>query len=277
MGLVDKWNKWRDVSKRKNAVGEAISSRNPDTVKVALANISPAEASDDDKSGWLRRAIDEQDAECFKAVLKFTDTPNLVFKIDEGGRYTDYHYYSLLCYALTKARTHDISKMLAGDPRVKVTDDDLEAAKNGGMQDVAAILAGRVADIRRHEADLRQQEAIHLDQEAAAGGAPKAEAPPLPAAPAAAHDGPAETWALMSETSIAHVTASKAIGRKMTEIFNFESKERTLITTNLDTGAETLGAAEKFETVPESAVKHAAEMLKTLSAGGDGQKMTFRL
>jgi hypothetical protein len=280
VGLVDKWRKWRDVSKRRNAVAEAISSRNPDTVKTALANIQPEEVSTDLKSAWIRSAIDEQNLQSFKEVLRFIDDPNIDIAVNKGSaRYPDMHHLTPLAYAISEARTHDIALLLAGNPRATVAGEYLDAAKSGGMQDVAAVVAGRVADVRRHEADLRQQEAAQLDQEAAQGGAPKepAQAEPATAPPAAVTVAEGETWARMSETSVAHVTSSKAISRKMTEIFNFESKERTVITTNLDTGAERLGAAEKFETVPESAVKRAAEMLKTLSAGGDGQKKTFRL
>lgn len=273
--LIDKWRNWRDLCARKNAVTEALSSRNPGTVKTALANIKPEEIKPEEKTGYMRRAIDEQSLECFKQVLIFADDPNMQIEVNEGSdRYPDRHNYSLLTYALKCARTHDISLTLAGDPRVIVRDDDLELAKAGGMQDVAAVLAGRVADMRRHEADLRLQEAAHLDQEAHAP-VPATEAPAPSEAPAPAATTEGETWALMSETSVAHVTASPLIGRKLTAIFNFADKERVIITENLKTGAETIGAAEKFDSLSPDTIQRAADRLKALSS--EGQKRTFSL
>jgi hypothetical protein len=285
LGLVEKWKNWRDVSKRRNAVATAIASRNPDTVKNALANVRPEEADTELRSAWVRSAIDEQNLQSFKEVLRFVDDPNIDIEVNKGsGRYPDIHHLTPLAYALTEARTHDISLLLATNPRVTVADEYLEDAKSGGMQDVAAALASRVADNRRHEADLRQQEAAQLDQEAADGGVTKSTPAPAPepgvvTAPAPADSGEnGETWARMSETSVAHVTSSKIINRKMTEIFNFESKERTVITTNLETGVDTMNPVEKFETVPQAAVQRAGEMLKSLNDDEAAQKRaTFKL
>jgi hypothetical protein len=47
------------------------------------------------------------------------------------------------------------------------------------------------------------------------------------------------------------------LGRKITEIFNFESRERLIITENLKPGAETLGQPEKFETLGEAVITRA--------------------
>jgi hypothetical protein len=269
--LVDKWRNWRDVSKRKKAASEAIGSRNPETAKAAFANLKPEEISSDEKARYLRDAIDEQNVAVFKEVLRFVDDPNLEIGIDKGGRYVEMHYYSPLAYALSEARTHDISLTLAGDPRVAVKDEDLETAKNQGMTDVAAVLTHRVADVRRHEADLRLQEAAHLDQEAAAK---PADAPAPAAKPANQNE---DVWALMSETSVAHMTSSPVVGRKLTEIFKFDDKERVTVSENLKTGAESPPTTEKFENLSADTVRRAEEKLKALNAEAAGTKRTFSL
>lgn len=280
-GLVDKWRNWRDLVGRKKAATQSIPTHDPGTVKAAFANLRPEEVTDEEKSGYLRAAIDQQNVLVFKEVLRFVDNPNLEIAVDKGGRYSDWHYYSPLSYALTQARTHDISLVLAGDPRVNVTEDSLGTAKLYGMSDVATVLTKRLADVARHESDLRLQEAAHLDQQAAAPTAldqatSPATEPPAPASASANNAGAnQDNWVLMSDTSVAHVVTTPALNRKLTNIFNFEDKERVIITEKLDTGKETVAPAEKFEAVSADAVKRAEDKLKELKA--EAPKRSFSL
>jgi hypothetical protein len=88
-------------------------------------------------------------------------------------------------------------------------------------------------------------------------------------APAANENKPAasgETWALMNATTIAKIAEMPLLNRKITEIFNFESRERLIISENLKTGAETLGVAESFTTLADAVLARAADELK--KAGG---------
>lgn len=89
------------------------------------------------------------------------------------------------------------------------------------------------------------------------------------AAPAANENKPAasgETWAMMNPVTIAKIAEMPALNRKITEIFNFESRERLIISENLKTGLETLGTAESFNTLGDAVLARAADELK--KAGG---------
>jgi hypothetical protein len=105
------------------------------------------------------------------------------------------------------------------------------------------------------------------------------------AVPAAAPTGnDSEGWSLAGRTRVAHHGTYPDIGRKITEIFNFESRERTVIAENLKTGAETLTAPESFDTIAEDALRKAFAEFKRLGGeaeegfvmGGKGKK-GFRL
>ncbi|MBL8713735.1 MAG: ankyrin repeat domain-containing protein [Alphaproteobacteria bacterium] len=94
-------------------------------------------------------------------------------------------------------------------------------------------------------------------------------AAPAAAAPPANENKPAasgETWALMNITTIAKIAEMPVLNRKITEIFNFESRERLIISENLKTGLETLGAAESFNTLGDAVLARAIDELK--KAGG---------
>ena len=93
---------------------------------------------------------------------------------------------------------------------------------------------------------------------------PAAAAPQAPAVPAAEDS---ETWKLMGASKAAHIGTYPDLGRRITEIFNFATRERLIITENLKTGAETLGTAEKFDSLSEDAVAKATEAFRQL--GGD--------
>jgi hypothetical protein len=272
-GLIDSFNKWRDKRARKKAVYVAIASRNPETTDAALARLNRDELSKEDPANMLQSAIDEQNLHVFSSVLAFIGDPNVAISINVGSsRYPDMKDFPLLSYAITQARTHDIALALASDRRTAVSDDIMQAAKEHGMQDVAAVLAGRVADLRRQQADRLDHEATELDKAAAQG--PVAATPAPEAKPA---NGNEDTWALMSPTSVAHVTSSPVIGRKLTEIFNFDNKERVIISENLKTGTESTAPAEKFENLSADTVRRAEEKLKALNAEAAGVKRTFSL
>lgn len=80
-----------------------------------------------------------------------------------------------------------------------------------------------------------------------------------------------EEWVPMGDASVARVATHPALGRKITEVFNFESRERLIITENLKTGAETLGQPEKFETLGDTVIARAE------AARAQFSRKTFKL
>ena len=102
--------------------------------------------------------------------------------------------------------------------------------------------------------------------------------------PAAAGEA-AEHWSLAGKSRVAHHGTYPDIARKITEIFNFESRERTVITENLKTGAETLSPPESFDRINEEALQKALGEFRRLGgeaddsaiAGAKGAKKAFRL
>ncbi len=99
---------------------------------------------------------------------------------------------------------------------------------------------------------------------------------PITAPPADTVDG-GENWLLLAPGKAAHVGVYPAIGRRITEVFNFAGRERLIITENMRTGAETTTQPEKFENLPEETVRQATEALARLGGGGDAPKKTFNL
>ncbi len=267
--LREKWRKNRETKRAKDAVYTAIANSDADGVKQALDILRGYEVEDSDRAGFMRRSIDNHSLSVFKEVVAFVDDPNIEISYQVTRNDHTYTYrYSPIGYAISKICTHDISLWLANNPRVNLSDDLIDNAKKGGMQDVALVLTKRSADLKR-------QEAAQLDREAEKpmDGATSAEKP----APAAANDAaPApQGWVRVAENSVAHVTPMEPLGRKITEIFNFETRERLIITENLKTGAETFSQPESFDAISAANVQRAADALKSLS--GDGQKKTFSL
>jgi len=264
--LREKWRKKRELKERREAAYEAVKSGSEENVKEALEAVR----NDGIDKGWcLKLAIERQDLKIFKALMVFVDDPNqpISYEVYNSNRRENETYtYSPIDYALSVKSTHDISLWLASNPRTNITGKMLDAARNNGMQDVGAVLAKRIADLRR-------QEAAQLDIEA--GGEPTLASTITEVSADDSNLGPGESWALMSKTSIAHVTSSAAIGRKLTEIFDFASRERVQITENLKTGAESIGKPERFDALAEDGISRAEAMLKQLNA--EASKKSFRL
>ncbi|MEZ0262981.1 MAG: ankyrin repeat domain-containing protein [Alphaproteobacteria bacterium] len=131
----------------------------------------------------------------------------------------------------------------------------IRAAENKRVQVMEfLILQGARIDLKdgtgRSAADYAK--AYNLPIEAMVEAAQKAATQPTTTL---AKDG--EEWVPMGDASVARVATHPALGRKITEIFNFESRERLIITENLKTGAETLGQPEKFESLSEAVISRA--------------------
>jgi hypothetical protein len=155
----------REAKACKKAAFNAIAARDPEGLRKALGAMQPVEISSD----MMFDAIQNGDLKTFKELLAFTD-PNTTLTREEGvGRFSYTAKYSPLNYAL-KVRSHDIVMALATDPRTDIEktfryiEKPLIEARGAGMQDVAAVLAQRTAELRRQEAAQLDKEAGQLDK-----------------------------------------------------------------------------------------------------------------
>lgn len=73
-----------------------------------------------------------------------------------------------------------------------------------------------------------------------------------------------ETWSLAGKNSVARTATYPSLGRKLTEIFNFESRERLTITENMNLGSETMSPQESFDTIGEDALLRALKEFRRL-------------
>jgi hypothetical protein len=83
---------------------------------------------------------------------------------------------------------------------------------------------------------------------------------------------PVEVWELATPTQVAKISTLPALQRKITEIFNFETRERSTVSRNLKTGAEAVGDSEPFASLSDDVVAIARAQLKTLGGRLPGAK-----
>ena len=69
---------------------------------------------------------------------------------------------------------------------------------------------------------------------------------------------------MMGEAQVARVGVYPALARRLTHIFNFESRERLIITENLKTGAESVTNPEKFDALEEGHLAKALAAFREL-------------
>jgi hypothetical protein len=81
-----------------------------------------------------------------------------------------------------------------------------------------------------------------------------------------------EIWELPTPSIAAKITTMPALQRKITEIFNFETRERSTITRNLKTGQDMQSEAEPFDKISEDAVALATQKLRTMGGKLPGEK-----
>lgn len=131
--------------------------------------------------------------------------------------------------------------------------------QSGARQDIPNK-AGKTAR------DMAEAKGAHivkiLDTPPVAVAAPAAaEAPAAIETPAYAGN---DKWLRTGEQHVTHISEIPDINRRLTEIFNFETRERTVIHENLNTGAETVAPPESFDRVSEAALRRAIEAFEKL-------------
>lgn len=103
---------------------------------------------------------------------------------------------------------------------------------------------------------------------------------PMPASisanPAAENSGGTEQWVLMGEARLAYIGSWPGLGRKLTEIFNFESRERLTITENLKTGAENVTQPVSFDDIGSAAVDKALQAFRQLGGAADADTLAAK-
>ncbi len=82
-----------------------------------------------------------------------------------------------------------------------------------------------------------------------------------------------EVWTRAGSHSIAHIMIMPALNKKLTELFNFESRERVTFSENLTTKAELMGPHQSFDTISEDALLAAFREYKRQGGMTDEDKV----
>ncbi|MBI1214346.1 MAG: hypothetical protein GC185_00840 [Alphaproteobacteria bacterium] len=164
----------------------------------------------------------------------------------------------------------------------------LHWAADKGYADVAAALldAGASLDIldSAGHAPLtvakkkNNPQIVRLIEAAMAARAEKAPTPqPAPVFAAQNTDGETQDkWVLTGGKRVAHISACPEINRKLTEIFNFESRERLTISENLKTGAESMTPPASFDTLGDETLAAAFKAYQNLGGKSVTEAEVFR-
>jgi len=80
---------------------------------------------------------------------------------------------------------------------------------------------------------------------------------------------PSKEWVLMAEDVVSYVRTYPKQLRKITEVFNFESRERMIISENIMTKAESIAAPASFDELPQARLEQAFEQLTQLGGAAD--------
>lgn len=151
----------------------------------------------------------------------------------------------------------------------------LSYAQQFAMKEMIELLQGPLPP--RETLPVRKAEPQHP--------APVVEQKPLPAAVAVPVAQPVviatpqnstndmEVWTLAGTHSIAHITVMPVLNKKLTELFNFESRERVTFSENLSSKAELMGPHQSFDTISDDALQTAFNEYKRLGGKADEDKV----
>lgn len=226
----------------------------------------------------LDRGAEINDGHSFIRACSNRDVPTLKMLIDRGAdtkvtggsySYHPIHYFAMYgCIEgfnllLAANGIADIDARLSSDGNTALH----MAAIGGHVGMVEALLAaGARRDLENNEGLTAEAAALKKDKRATANILRAAQDAQKPAAPAAA---PADItagaaargsdeWIKIGDHAVAHVMIVPEIGRRLTALFNFQSRERLMISENMNTGAESTLPPQGFDDV-ESAAIDAAE------------------
>lgn len=145
------------------------------------------------------------------------------------------------------------------------------AAVNGHVGMVEALLAaGARTDLENNEGLTAEAAALKKDKRPTAKAIRTAEDARLAQKPVAAeqaqmpiqNEGTGESWLRVGAHSIAQVQTLAPLHRRITHLFNFQSRERMTISENLKTGAEITLPPQPFDTIDRAAIETAGHELQ---------------
>jgi len=240
-----------------NRMRYAIEHNEVEDVKKLLARGVKADLEDDFGRSFLWHAVNNSNPDIAALLLE----KGAGLKVAEGSD-------TLLHLAARRGSRELVEMIFDRDPaqlnaKGRYGDTPLHYAALNGYDDVVTFLLEKGSQPQVKNFDNRTplflaQQNKHEDVATilkAAMGLPDNKAAPLEAS---ADD----EWRKLSDDKIARVTVEAAIGYKITEIFNFASRERATIYHNLDTKAETMETRTFDELGDKSPVEAALHELQ---------------
>lgn len=270
-----------------------------DALRYLLTKDSKATACDVNNHDALYYAVKKGYASCVHALLKEKTNldreklllvaienrhPDIAIALIQEGAKTDIHAgdYGYAIHKAIEAGLSDVVKALikAGadlTARDSCSNTPLHTAVLEEEFEILEILlnAGAPLHIEDDEGQTPVQFAKSENKpllvkrlKAAEKAAPPAATAPAPAPPVKGQE--SEEWVLMGKDKIAQVGTYPALGRQITEIFNFTSMDRRVITTNLTLKTETIAPAESLDTLSDDMLQSVYARFKKM--GGKAEE-----
>lgn len=230
-------------------------------------------------SGWMGH--DETRSSALALAMQLDETEIALKLLAAGARPEDGEMP--LAEAAKKGNLVLAQALLENGIRVNQRDRDtgtaLHAAVRAQQMDMVRYLLDNKADKNTTDGagqtplNIAQQFALKdmadlLQETAPAGKRIEVKRPSLPpvkpaeAAPALPQD--AGDWQRAGAHGVARIETFTNLGRRLTHIFNFETRERLVISENLLTRAEAIGPSESFDHLPEAPVAEALRHFQRL-------------
>ncbi|MEZ0262980.1 MAG: ankyrin repeat domain-containing protein [Alphaproteobacteria bacterium] len=216
-------------------------------------------------------------ASLLQAIERCED--NAIALLEKGAKPVATDYYGRNAFHLAVARNYAraVDMMLDGGVDINARDTHygytpLHLAIGNNHTAMAEKLLDRGADLTVRDSSAKTP--LQYAQERGCGAIVhmiEVRTAPPPVAPALKDDG--EQWLKLGEDRVAYIGTFPDIGRRLTEIFNFATRERISISENLKSGQESSSAPQSFDVLPEAALQRAMEAYKTLGGKPDAARV----
>ena len=227
--------------------------------------------------GKIRSAIDSGD---LKRLGELIDGGAAITIDLESGK-------DMLYYAVQKARTEVVDFLLQKGANPNTRNDSRwtslhRAAYDGQLELVAKLLkAGADPNLRTSDGRTPQSMAVNggyiemaeMLKPFMKKASELFELPPVPAQPDVPAFAPADGWELMSPAQVAHTAVGAKAGYKVTDVFNFASRERIRIINNLDTKRDQVETKTFDELAGTGVLEDAFKALTRLGGKADAQSI----
>lgn len=234
----------------------------------------------------LARGVNPEDGFCFMRACSNRDVKMIALLIAHGADtkvvYGSYHQHPV--HILAQHGCVEGFNLIAAangiaDIDARQSNDGNTAlhlaALGGHVGMVEALLkAGASTQLDNNEGLTAEAAAMKRDKQQTArvirGYSDEQKAPASAPARLVANDnGDDEVWLRIGAHTVAQIQTIARLHRRITHVFNFESRERTVISENLNTGAETTLPPQDFDVVSSAAIEAARSALQKL--GGEEQ------